>query len=113
MINFNDQDFLVNPYPDLAKLRSAGKPIWHEETQMFLAAKYDDANAVLRNKSLGRIFKAKVPKRSGQLLTGYTLIQFLIPSHQSTPDYVHWFLKLSIRILLKAREISSIRLLMI
>lgn len=62
MINFNDKDFLVNPYPGLAKLRSAGKPIWHEETQMFLAAKYDDANAVLRNKSLGRIFKAKEPE---------------------------------------------------
>ena len=61
MINFNQKDFLVNPYPDLAKLRSAGKPIWHEETNMFLAANYDDANAVLRNKSLGRIFKAKEP----------------------------------------------------
>lgn len=62
MINFNDRDFLVNPYPHLAKLRSAGKPIWHEETQMFLAAKYEDANAVLRNKSLGRIFKAREPE---------------------------------------------------
>jgi cytochrome P450 len=62
MINFNDKDFLINPYPELAKLRSAGKPVWHEEAQMFLAAKYDDANAVLRNKSLGRIFKAKEPE---------------------------------------------------
>mgnify|MGYP006268986055 CR=1 FL=1 len=62
MINFNDKDFLVNPYPDLAKLRTAGKPIWHEETQMFLAARYDDANATLRNKSLGRIFKPKQPE---------------------------------------------------
>lgn len=62
MINFNDKDFLINPYPELAKLRSAGKPVWHEKAQMFLAAKYDDANAVLRNKSLGRIFKAKEPE---------------------------------------------------
>ena len=62
MINFNDKDFLVNPYPDLAKLRAIGKPVWHEQTNMFLAAKYDDANAVLRNKSLGRIFKAKEPE---------------------------------------------------
>lgn len=62
MINFNDKDFLVNPYPDLAKLRAAGKPVWHEETEMFLAAKYDDANATLRNKSLGRIFKPKEPE---------------------------------------------------
>ena len=62
MIKFNDKDFLINPYPDLAKIRSAGKPVWHEEAQMFLAGKYYDANAVLRNKSLGRIFKAKEPE---------------------------------------------------
>ena len=62
MINFNNKDFLVNPYPELTKLRSVGKPIWHEETNMFLAGNYDDANAVLRNKSLGRIFKPKEPE---------------------------------------------------
>ena len=62
MINFNDKDFLVNPYPHLAKLRTAGKPVWHEETQMFLAGNYDDANAVLRNKALGRIFKPRTPE---------------------------------------------------
>lgn len=62
MIDFNDKEFLVNPYPDLQKLRAAGKPIWHEETSMFLAARYDDANATLRNKSLGRIFQAREPQ---------------------------------------------------
>ena len=62
MINFNDKEFIANPYPDLAKLRQAGKPIWHEETNMFLAACYDDANATLRNKSLGRIFKPREPE---------------------------------------------------
>ena len=66
MINFNDQDFLINPYPSLAKLRSTGRPIWHEETQMFLAARYDDANATLRNKSLGRIFKPREPESDWQ-----------------------------------------------
>ena len=62
MINFNDKDFLVNPYPHLAKLRTAGKPVWHEEAQMFLAANYDDANSVLSNKALGRIFKPRTPE---------------------------------------------------
>lgn len=66
MINFNDPEFIKDPYPDLAKLRAAGKPIWHEETNMFLAARYDDANATLRNKSLGRIFKAKEPESEWQ-----------------------------------------------
>lgn len=66
MINFNDSEFIKNPYPDLAKLRQMGKPIWHEETNMFLAARYEDANATLRNKSLGRIFKAKEPESEWQ-----------------------------------------------
>lgn len=66
MINFNDPNFIKDPYPELAKLRTAGKPIWHEETNMYLAARYEDANATLRNKSLGRIFKAKEPESEWQ-----------------------------------------------
>ena len=62
MIDFNEADFLADPYPGLAKLRSVGHPVWHEELGMFLAARYDDANAVLRNKSLGRIFKPRAPE---------------------------------------------------
>ena len=61
MINFEDPLFLENPYPELAKLRELGKPVWHEESQLFLAATYQDANAVLRNRSLGRIFKPRTP----------------------------------------------------
>lgn len=62
MLSFTDPDFVANPYPQLAELRKLGKPIWHEETEMFLAARYKDANAVLRNRSLGRIFSPRVPK---------------------------------------------------
>ena len=61
MINFEDPLFLENPYPELAKLRELGKPVWHGESQLFLAATYQDANAVLRNRSLGRIFKPRTP----------------------------------------------------
>jgi cytochrome P450 len=62
MLSFTDSDFVANPYPQLAELRKIGKPIWHEETGMFLAAKYKDANAVLRNRSLGRIFSPRTPE---------------------------------------------------
>jgi cytochrome P450 len=62
MLDFNDDAFIENPYPALAKLRKIGKPLWHEGAQMFLAATYADANAVLRNRSLGRIFKAREPE---------------------------------------------------
>ena len=61
MINFEDPLFLENPYPELAKLRELGKPVWHEESQLFLAATYQDANAVLRHRSLGRLFKPRTP----------------------------------------------------
>lgn len=61
MINFQDPEFLDNPYPQLAELRKVGKPLWHEELGVFLAATHADSNAVLRNRSLGRIFKPKEP----------------------------------------------------
>ena len=62
MLDFKDEHFLVEPYPALAEARSVGKPFWHEPTEMFLAARHADANAVLRNKSLGRIFTPKTPE---------------------------------------------------
>lgn len=62
MLDFADPQFSLNPYPALAELRTAGKPVWHEETGMFLAARHVDANAVLRSKTLGRIFKPREPE---------------------------------------------------
>lgn len=62
MINFSDPAFVENPYPALKELRKAGKPVWHEGTGMFLAARYNDANAVLRTKTLGRMFAPKEPE---------------------------------------------------
>ncbi len=62
MLDFNDDAFIENPYPALAELRKEGKPVWHEGAQMFLAATHADANAVLRSRSLGRIFKAREPE---------------------------------------------------
>jgi len=62
MLDFADEDFLVDPYPALAQARAVGKPFWHKPTKMFLAARHPDANAVLRNKSLGRIFTPKIPE---------------------------------------------------
>jgi cytochrome P450 len=61
MINLSDKDFVQNPYPQLAELRAHGKPVWHEELGVFLAAKYKDANQVLRDRKLGRVFNPKQP----------------------------------------------------
>jgi cytochrome P450 len=62
LLDFADKDFLVDPYPALAEARAVGKPFWHEPTGMFLAARHADANAVLRAKTLGRIFTPKTPE---------------------------------------------------
>jgi cytochrome P450 len=62
MINFSDPSFIANPYPELKELRQAGKPVWHEALGIFLAASHSDANAVLRTKTLGRIFTPKEPE---------------------------------------------------
>ncbi|MEY4451206.1 MAG: hypothetical protein RLZZ380_327 [Actinomycetota bacterium] len=61
MIDFSNPEFLEDPYPALASLRKAGQPVWHEESNLFLAATYQDANAVLRNRALGRIFQPRQP----------------------------------------------------
>jgi len=61
MIDFTNTDVINNPYPHLAELRKAGKPIWHAGLGLFLAPNHRDANEVLRNKSLGRIFVPKAP----------------------------------------------------
>ncbi len=61
MIDFNNPTFVADPYEQLKALREFGKPVWHEEMQIFLAARHSDANDVFRNKSLGRIFTDKKP----------------------------------------------------
>ena len=62
MLSFTDPIFVADPYPELAKLREAGEPVWHEESQLFLAARYRHANQVLRTRTLGRIFTPRVPE---------------------------------------------------
>ena len=59
--NLNDPDFVRNPYPVLEELRRHGKPLWHEEMKLWLAATHADASAVLRSKTLGRAFSPQEP----------------------------------------------------
>lgn len=61
MIDLSDKAFVLDPYPQLAELRQHGKPVWHPELEVFLAARYKDASQVLRDRKLGRIFRPKEP----------------------------------------------------
>ena len=67
MIDFKNIDVINNPYPHLAELRRAEKPIWHPDLEVFLAATHRDANEVLRNKSLGRIYTERIPETEWQV----------------------------------------------
>ena len=62
MFSFTDPKFVADPYPQLSLLRQEEGPVWHEESQLFLAAKYKDANKVLRTRTLGRIFTPREPE---------------------------------------------------
>ncbi len=56
-----DPQFVRDPYPVFADLRAEGRPIWHDGLQLWLAARHEDCNAVLRHRSLGRIFHERQP----------------------------------------------------
>lgn len=52
---------VADPYPYFAEWRRAGRAVFHEGLGMHLASTYADANAVLRSKSLGRIWVDRQP----------------------------------------------------
>jgi cytochrome P450 len=60
--NLQDPNFAANPYPVMTELRAVGAPIWHSEMNMWLAPRHADASAVLRSKTLGRIFNPREPE---------------------------------------------------
>lgn len=58
-----DPGFAADPYPVFATARTAGGPLWHEGLGLWLAFRHEDASAVLRAKSLGRIFRYREPEQ--------------------------------------------------
>ena len=61
-LSFSDPDFLADPYPTFAALRSRGAVQWHEPTQMWLAFSHKAASDVLRSRSLGRLWSPRFPE---------------------------------------------------
>ncbi len=60
-LDFADPGFLADPYPALAELRERAPLSWHEPTGRFLAAGHAEANAVLRDRRLGRFWTDREP----------------------------------------------------
>ena len=54
-------DFVADPYPHFARERRAGALAWHESSGMYLTFDHAGAAAVLRDRSLGRIWSDREP----------------------------------------------------
>jgi cytochrome P450 len=62
---------VADPYPFLAGLRLRGPVLWHDGLGMWLAPRYAEASAVLRDRRLGRIWRQRWPAEE---LPAFTLI---------------------------------------
>lgn len=60
--SIDDPATVADPYPAFAQMRAAGRPVWNDGLGMWLAFRHADANAVLRDRSLGRVWRARVPE---------------------------------------------------
>jgi len=54
-------EVVADPYPFLAGLRRRGPVLWHDGSGMWLAPRYAEATAVLRDRRLGRIWRLRWP----------------------------------------------------
>ncbi|MFN8156769.1 MAG: cytochrome P450 [Candidatus Nanopelagicales bacterium] len=61
-MDLSDPEVVRDPYPAFTRMRAVGAPVWDDDLGMWLAFRYDDANAVLRNRKLGRIFSPREPQ---------------------------------------------------
>ena len=57
-----EASFVADPYPVMARLRAAGRPLWHQGMGLWLAFGHADASAVLRDRRLGRVFVPRAPE---------------------------------------------------
>ena len=63
-LDLTDPEFVDDPYPTLARLRSAAPVVWHEQTGQWLAVSYQAANGLLRDRRFGRLWTDKEPRES-------------------------------------------------
>ena len=56
-----ERGFVLDPYPVFDELRAVGRPLWHEGMGLWLAFSLADADAVLRDRRLGRVYRPREP----------------------------------------------------
>lgn len=60
-VDLTEAAFVADPYPVLAELRAAGPLLWHEPSGRWLATDHASVSAVLRDRSLGRLWTDHQP----------------------------------------------------
>jgi cytochrome P450 len=61
VLDLSDPAFVADPYPAFDRLRGAGTAVRHDGLGLWLAVRHADADAVLRDRRLGRIFTERHP----------------------------------------------------
>src|SRR3954452_5639472 len=83
-LDLTDPAVVADPYPSFARARGVAPVQWHEGLRLWLAFSHAEANAVLRDRRLGRIWRDKEPaERFGQfnLIHRNALLEMEPPSH--------------------------------
>ena len=83
-LDLTDPTVVADPYPSFARARALAPVQWHEGLQLWLAFTHAEANAVLRDRRLGRIWRDRTPEeRFGQfnLIHRNAILEMEPPEH--------------------------------
>ncbi len=64
MFDTRDPAFVADPYPAFAELRAQGPVHWHPQLGLYVAVTHAASDAVLRDRSLGRIWRDREPQEA-------------------------------------------------
>ena len=67
ILDMQDPAAVENPYPIYERLRESGELVWSDRLNLWLAPTHTTANAVLRAKSMGRIYRPQEPQREWEI----------------------------------------------
>ncbi|CCG01185.1 Cytochrome P450 [Blastococcus saxobsidens DD2] len=83
-VDLSDPAVVADPYPAFARARSQAPVQWHEALGLWLAFTHAEANAVLRDRRLGRIWSDKAPAErfeSFNLIHRNAILEMEPPDH--------------------------------
>jgi cytochrome P450 len=83
-LDLTDASVVADPYPSFARARRVAPVQWHEGLGLWLAFTHAEANAVLRDRRLGRIWRDREP---GERFESFNLIHRNAILEMEPPDH--------------------------